>query len=74
MSCIQAVCKADDAELIKAHKGFHDWKKCNPMDRVKTDYSYALRHYVRYDNHNELTIHNHHDDSLWQMQKSDNEE
>ena len=51
MSCIQTVCKADDAELIKAHKGFHDWKKCNPMDRVKTDYSYALRHYVRYNNH-----------------------
>ena len=64
MSCIQAVCKADDAGLIKAHREFRNWKKCNPMDRVKTDYSYALRHYARYNDHIELTMHNHHHDSL----------
>ena len=51
MSCIKAVCKADDAELIKAHNDFRNWKKNNPMERVKTDYSYALRHYARYNNH-----------------------
>ena len=47
MSCIKAVCNASDAAMITAHKEFCRWKDNNPMDRVKTDYSYAMRHYGR---------------------------
>ena len=49
MSCIKAVVNAPDEALVTAHREFCHchWKKKNPMGKVKTNYSYAMRHYVR---------------------------
>lgn len=47
MSCIKAVVNASDEALAIAHREFFHWKKKNPMGKVKSNYSYAMRHYVR---------------------------
>ena len=47
MSCIKAVVNVSDEALVTSHRELCHWKKKNPMGKVKTNYSYAMRHYAR---------------------------